>query len=85
MGSKPMRIDCQSHVFPRVYLDVLAQNPHPPRVERSGGEFIVNYGNASARDVRNLIGLVRSRVQEKYGFRLEEELLYVGRWEEKHE
>ena len=27
-----MRIDCQSHVFPRAYIDVLAQNPHPPQI-----------------------------------------------------
>ncbi len=28
-----MRIDCQSHIFPRSYIDVLAQNPHPPQIE----------------------------------------------------
>lgn len=28
-----MRIDCQSHIFPRAYIDVLAQNPHPPQIE----------------------------------------------------
>ncbi len=27
-----MRIDCQSHIFPRAYIDVLAQNPHPPQI-----------------------------------------------------
>ena len=28
-----MRIDCQSHIFPRAYIDVLAQNPYPPQIE----------------------------------------------------
>jgi UDP-N-acetylmuramate dehydrogenase len=55
------------------------------RVSEAHANIIVNCGSASARDVRSLIELVQSRVQEKYGFRLKEELLYVGRWEEKHE
>lgn len=40
-----MRIDCQSHIFPRAYTDILAQNPHPPQVIRSGSEALVTYGD----------------------------------------
>ncbi len=40
-----MRIDCQSHIFPKSYIDVLAQNPHPPQIIRSGNESIVTYGD----------------------------------------
>lgn len=40
-----MRIDCQSHVFPNAYIDILAQNPHPPQVIRRGSEAIVTYGD----------------------------------------
>ena len=39
-----MRIDCQSHVFPQAYVDVLAQNPQPPQAIRAGDEVIVTYG-----------------------------------------
>ena len=40
-----MRIDCQSHIFPKAYIEVLAQNPHPPQVIRSGSEAVVTYGD----------------------------------------
>jgi len=40
-----MRIDCQSHIFPKSYIEVLAQNPHPPQVIRRGNEAIVTYGD----------------------------------------
>ncbi len=40
-----MRIDCQSHVFPNAYIEILAQNPHPPQVIRRGREAVVTYGN----------------------------------------
>ncbi len=40
-----MRIDCQSHIFPKAYIEILAQNPHPPQVIRSGSEAIVTYGD----------------------------------------
>ena len=40
-----MRIDCQSHIFPDAYIEILAQNPHPPQVIRSGSEAVVTYGD----------------------------------------
>ena len=40
-----MRIDCQSHIFPKSYIEVLAKNPHPPQVIRNGSEAIVTYGD----------------------------------------
>jgi predicted TIM-barrel fold metal-dependent hydrolase len=40
-----MRIDCQSHIFPSEYIEILAQNPHPPQVIRRGSEAIVTYGD----------------------------------------
>lgn len=41
--------------------------------------FIVNYGKATAADVRNLALLLKSKVQEMFGIELHEEVLYVGR------
>ena len=43
-----MRIDCQSHVFPKAYIEILAQNPHPPQVIHQGNEAIVSYGDVQA-------------------------------------
>ena len=40
-----MRIDCQSHIFPDAYIEILAQNPHPPQVIRRGNEAVVTYGD----------------------------------------
>ena len=40
-----MRIDCQSHIFPKAYIEILAQNSHPPQVIRHGTEAVVTYGD----------------------------------------
>lgn len=40
--------------------------------------FIVNTGNATAEDVLALIEQIRTIIDEKYGVRLETEVLYVG-------
>jgi len=40
-----MRIDCQSHIFPSEYIEILAQNPHPPQVIRDSNEAVVTYGD----------------------------------------
>ena len=52
-----MRIDCQSHIFPRAYIDILAQNPYSPQIElrsaaqgnsdrsgvQHGNKFLITY------------------------------------------
>ena len=40
--------------------------------------FVVNLGGASARDVRALMNLARSRVQESFGILLEPEVRLAG-------
>jgi len=39
--------------------------------------FIINTENASARDVRDLASELKRRVQEEYGIKLEEEVIYL--------
>jgi UDP-N-acetylmuramate dehydrogenase len=51
------------------------------RVSEKHANIIVNVNGATAEDVRNLVEHVKRRVREKYGFQLEEELLFVGEWE----
>ena len=41
------------------------------------GNFIVNNGNASAEDIKNLVELAERKVQEKFGFKLECEIIFV--------
>ena len=43
--------------------------------------FIVNRGDATARDIRAVAEHVRARVWERFGVVLEEEVLYVGDWQ----
>lgn len=43
--------------------------------------FVVNAGNATAKDVRELIGQVQDIVEEKYGIRLEPEVKFLGDFE----
>ncbi len=48
------------------------------RISPKHANFIVNEGEATARDVLALIGLVRDRVKEKFGLLLETEVCIVG-------
>ena len=41
-----MRVDCQTHVFPAGYAEVLAGNPEWPRTVIEGGRYILTYGDA---------------------------------------
>ncbi len=45
--------------------------------------FFINYGNASATDVWDLINLARSVVASKFGVNLELEIELIGSWEVK--
>lgn len=40
--------------------------------------FVINTGNATARDVRNLMADVQRIVEEKYGVKLEPEVKFLG-------
>ena len=44
------------------------------------GNIVVNTGNATARDVRELMDEVARQVKVKRGFELENEVLFVGEW-----
>jgi len=48
------------------------------RVSPTHGNFIVNEGRATAADIRGLIDLCRSRVSERFGVALQEEIVYLG-------
>ncbi len=48
------------------------------RVSTAHANFIVNEGNATAADIRQLIELCRARVRERFGVALQEEIVYLG-------
>jgi len=41
--------------------------------------FIINNGNATASDVKQLANMLKAKVKEQFGIELAEEVLYVGR------
>ena len=42
--------------------------------------FLLNVGNAKASDLRALVEIAQAAVFERFGVRLEPEVLYLGRW-----
>lgn len=48
------------------------------RVSPTHGNFIVNDGSATACDIRRLIDLCRTRVRDRFGVELREEIVYLG-------
>lgn len=45
------------------------------------GNIIINLGNASPSDIKNLIQTVKTKVYQQSGFKLEEEIIFVGEWQ----
>ena len=41
------------------------------------GNFIINTGNATAKDIKTLVKQVQEKVQQKFGFSLETEIIFV--------
>ena len=41
-----MRIDCQTHIFPVEYAEVLTQNPEWPRTVLEADQFVLTYKDA---------------------------------------
>ena len=50
------------------------------RVSETHGNFIVNQGAATAREIRALVERCRSAVRERFGVDLREEIVYLGDW-----
>ena len=40
--------------------------------------FIINIGNAKAKDVAELINLIKKTIKNKFGIQIQEEIEYVG-------
>ena len=48
------------------------------RVSTTHGNFIVNEGTATARDIRDLIERCRAAVRDRFGVELRDEIVYLG-------
>jgi UDP-N-acetylenolpyruvoylglucosamine reductase len=49
-------------------------------VSPAHGNFIVNDGHATAREIRTLIERCRAAVRDRFGVELREEIVYLGDW-----
>ena len=47
------------------------------KISEHHANIIVNTGGASAQDVKDLVSFVERKVEERYGFKLEREIIYV--------
>ncbi len=47
-----MRIDCQSHVFPKEYAEILARNTFSPVAIRQDGGYVIKYGDIQSFDLK---------------------------------
>ena len=59
-----MRIDCQSHVFPAEYADVLARNPTPPRAIPHDGGYIITYGDVQKFQLRQEVYSIDRKLKD---------------------
>lgn len=50
------------------------------KVSPKHANFIINYSEAKAQDVRKLAEQMRNSVREKFNITLEEEIEYIGQW-----
>lgn len=50
------------------------------KISDQHGNFIINTGNATASDVKQLIDLMKKTVKEKFDIELHEEVRYLGEW-----
>jgi len=48
------------------------------QISEKHANFIINLGRASSNDVRSLIKLAKEKVFEKFGIKIEEEIIYLG-------
>lgn len=48
------------------------------QVSKEHANFIVNMGNATAKDVRDLISLVQKKVKQEFGLLLQPEISFIG-------
>jgi len=51
------------------------------RVSTAHGNFIVNEGGATARDIRTLVERCRAEVNDRFGVSLRDEIVYLGQFE----
>ena len=73
------RISSPERLETRALLAALAGSSFEIDFDLEGGaNFVVNTGQATARDIRALVDAARGAVQERFGVVLRDEVVYLG-------
>ncbi len=59
-----MRIDCQSHVFPTEYAEVLTRNPMPPQATPQDGGYVITYGDVQSFRLRQEVYSIDKKISD---------------------
>ena len=59
-----MRIDCQSHVFPAEYAELLARNPLPPQAIPQDDGYIITYGGIQKFQLRHEVYDIDRKIRD---------------------
>ncbi len=59
-----MRIDCQSHVFPPEYAEVLSRNPHPPKAIPQADGYVITYGDVQTFRLRQEVYEINRKIRD---------------------
>ena len=61
-------------------LKLKGQNSGDAQISLKHANFIINNGHATAKDYLNLVSLIQSQMQEKFGFQFELEIKLLGKF-----
>jgi len=59
-----MRIDCQSHVFPAEYAEILERNPLPPQAIPQDGGYVITYGDVQSFRLRQEVYAIDGKIRD---------------------
>ncbi|MBC8231897.1 amidohydrolase [bacterium] len=73
-----MRIDCQSHVFPAEYAEILARNPLPPQAIPQDDVYVITYGDMQKFQLRHEVYDIDRKIRDMDAARVDMSVLSVN-------
>jgi UDP-N-acetylmuramate dehydrogenase len=79
---KDKEVKCRDNKLPAGWLiseaGLRGKKMGGAKVSEEHGNFVVNSGNATAKDVITLVSFIKQQVRDKFGVQLKEEVQFVG-------
>jgi len=73
-----MRIDCQSHVFPAEYAELLARNPRPPQAIPQGDGYVITYGEVQKFQLKQEVYDISRKIRDMDAAEVDVSILSVN-------